>query len=515
MVRGDDNKPTGRPAWQRFAPWWVREPGPASSPTHRITRSVFLRGLGLIYLAAFWSLGVQIDGLVGSRGILPVGESLAQARLLFGRSSYWLFPTLLWIDPSDWLLSALCWGGAAVSVLLVVGVLPGPSTVILWMFYLSLTVAGRIFLAYQWDMLLLETGLLAILLAPWSMWLDRDKRQVPRLVIWLLRWLLFRLMFLAGVVKLASGDPTWRAWQALQYHYETQPIPTWTSWYVHQAPPWFQALSVGLMFWCELVAPLLIFSPRPGRWITLVSIAGLQLLIIATGNYGCFNLLAILLCVSLLDDRDFGKKAPGTETREAPGRARRILLGALGSVILLVTSMEFLSTLWPAVPIPSQLQAVVSWVAPLRSMNSYGLFAVMTTERPEITVEGSDDGEHWRPYLFRWKAGELDRSPRFVTPHLPRLDWQMWFAALDGDVRHVPWFLSFTKRLLEGSPEVLGLLRENPFPARPPRYVRARLDRYHFTTWGDRNWWRSEPLGLFCPPLELSDFSPDTSRSNP
>ena len=162
--------------------------------------------------------------------------------------------------------------------------------------------------------------------------------------------------------------------------------------------------------------------------------------------------------------------------------------------------MQGLDRTGPTVIFPAPLEALRRWVEPFHSMNAYGLFAVMTTERPEIVVEGSDDGETWAPYAFRWKPGDVDRRPRFTTPHMPRLDWQMWFAALAGDCRSQRWFLAFEQRLLEGSPDVLRLLQDNPFPARPPRYLRARLRQYHFTGRGAEAWWQWDEAGLYCPP---------------
>ena len=223
-------------------------------PTYRRTRTIFLRGMGLVYLAAFWSLAVQADGLIGSQGIAPVSEFLDGARQNLGVERYWQIPTVMWLDASDQGLHGLCWGGVVISGLLIAGIFAGECLTLLWLGYLSLVSVGQPFLGYQWDALLLEAGFLAILLAPWGLRLDRATRGPSGVAIWLVRWLIFRVMFLAGVVKLTSGDPAWSAWEALRYHYETQPLPTWTSWWMHQLPPWFQAMSVGVVFWCELIA---------------------------------------------------------------------------------------------------------------------------------------------------------------------------------------------------------------------------------------------------------------------
>jgi hypothetical protein len=476
-------------------------------------RAMFVRGLALTYLAAFASLAVQLDGLIGSNGILPAREFLEAVRPLLGRRRYLQLPTVFWLDGSDRALHLVCWGGIVAGAIGAVGLLPRVCLIFLWLGYLSLMVVGQPFLGYQWDTLLLETGLLGILFAPGNLWLGRARREPSPGVVFLLRWLLFRLMFESGVVKLTSGDPTWRAWQALAYHYETQPLPPWTSWYMHQLPPWFQRVSIGIMFWAELVAPWFVFGPRALRVVGLSSLALLQLLIAATGNYGFFNVLSLVLCLTLVEDRDWsrlGRWMGCDRDRDEPsppprprGGWRRLALGLAGAIIVSVTTMQGLDRTGATVVFPAPLETVREWVEPFHSLNAYGLFAVMTTERPEIVVEGSDDGETWAPYAFRWKPGDLDRRPRFTTPHMPRLDWQMWFAALAGDCRSQTWFLAFERRILEGSPEVLGLLQSDPFPAHPPRYLRASLYQYHFTGRGATTWWRREPAGLFCPPVRL------------
>jgi hypothetical protein len=506
--------------------------------SHRRMRSALLRGLGLVYLAAFGSLAVQLDGLIGSRGILPAAEYFDHVGRLLGRTpeTYAQLPSVFWLDASDRALHAVCWGGVGLSVLLIAGILPGLCLALLWAFYLSLAVAGQVFLSFQWDTLLLESGLLALLLTPWGWRLDRARDEPWIFSVWLFRWLVFRLMFESGVVKLTSGDPVWLSWRALDYHYYTQPLPTWTSWYIHQMPAWFHWISVGFMFYAELVAPFFIFWPRILRRVGFVSLVLLQFLILATGNYGFFNVLAVVLCLSVLDDRDLAmvaalvrrrRESPreGTVPREGEAPAepssiparqearppgwsvpRRAVMGVAGGVLVAVTGRQAIEAALPRAVLPTPLLAstelLSEMIEPLRSANPYGLFRVMTTERPEITVEGSDDGENWRPYRFRWKPGELDRRPRFTTPHMPRLDWQMWFAALAGDCRREPWFFRFERRLFEGSPEVLALLRENPFPDSPPRYLRARLSLYTFTRWGSPNWWDSRDVGLYCPPME-------------
>ncbi len=486
-----------------------------SRPTHALTCWVFLRLLGLIYFIAFLSLWMQISGLVGSNGISPAAEYLEAVRERIGFERYYLLPTLCWLDASDDFLQFLCGGGALLALLLIFGVTPTPVLCLLWGFYLSLATVCNKFLGYQWDALLLETGFLAIFFAPLQI-LPKFSRESPPspTVLWLLRWLLFRLIFASGFVKLVSGDETWYNLTALNYHYETQPLPTWIGWYAHQAPEWFQKMSVAGMFVIELIVPFLIFAPRRLRFIACAMLIALQLLILATGNYCFFNLLTIALCILLLDDECLRRLLPkhiGTlfkapQTLIASPRYRNVVVAGLATIILLVSSILMTGMFLQRRNLPMFARHVLRWTAPFRTINSYGLFRVMTTSRPEIVVEGSNDGRTWEEYTFKWKPGDLQRPLRWVTPHQPRLDWQMWFAAL-GSYRHNQWFLNFMVRLLQGSPEVLALLDGTPFPDSPPRYIRAVLYDYHFTDFDTKHSegarWRRERKGLYCPILSL------------
>jgi hypothetical protein len=477
-----------------------------------LSRWLFLRLLGVVYLAAFLSLWVQIDGLIGSDGVLPVADFLTAVRQALGSERYYHVPTLCWLNASDQFLTGLCTGGTVLSCMLILGLAPAPVLFLLWAFYLSLTVAGQVFLGYQWDALLLETGFLAIFFAPLRLW-DRLDRAAPpsSVVLWLLRWLLFRLLFRSGMVKLLSDDPSWRSLTALQYHYETQPLPTWTSWYMHQLPGWFQQLSVLMTFAAELLLPLLIFGPRRCRHVACAGIVALQLLIAATGNFGFFNLLTIVLCVPLLEDGFFPARwrtrlaRPGEPEAHPKVRTWSSWLTVpVAGLILIMSLVPFLQKCGFTNWWPPWLVRAYHTVASFHSVNNYGLFAVMTPERPEIIVEGSSDGRTWRPYEFKWKPGDPGRRPAFTGLHMPRLDWQMWFAAL-GRWQENPWFIHFLVRLRQGSPNVLKLLDRNPFAEQPPRYLRALLYQYHFTDSATRRqdgtWWRREKIDFYCPVL--------------
>jgi len=467
-----------------------------------LTRQIFLRGLAVIYAIAFLSLWVQIDGLVGSRGILPVHSLLERAQSELGTERYQLLPTLCWWNNSDRFLHLLCGGGVAASALAVAGIAQLPAFVLMYVFYLSLSVAGQDFLDFQWDVLLTEAGFLAILLASWQ--IRARATPPPRTILWLLRWLLFRVMFMSGVVKLSSGDASWRSLTALQFHFQTQPLPTWPAWYAQQLPAWFQRFSCGGVFFFELVVPLLIFAPRRPRLAAFWMIVFFQLLIAATGNYGFFNFLTIVLCLTLPDDeywrwllrlRRAAKKRPKPRLRWP-----RWVTIPVGAALLALSLPQFVAAFGVDFPWPAPLTDFCRWAEPLRISNGYGLFAIMTTRRPELIVEGSDDGMAWKTYDFKWKPCDVRRRPAFSEPHMPRLDWQMWFAALGGP-RDSPWLYYFLDSLLKGSPDVLALLADNPFPEHPPRYVRVMMYEYRFTTAAERRatgaWWHRDLIGLF------------------
>jgi predicted DCC family thiol-disulfide oxidoreductase YuxK len=501
-------------------------------PQILLVRSLFLKLLAVVYFCAFASLWTQIEGLIGAKGILPAQQTVAgwhqyYEQQGYGFSRYFKEPSLCWMGASNAWLHAQCAAGTIASILLLAGVAPRFALAALWFLYLSLTRVSDVFLGYQWDNLLLETGLLSIFLAPWGL---RPRRNhitaVPVVVVWLLRWLLFRLMFASGCVKLLRGDTAWRELTALQYHYETQPLPTWVAWFAHHLPAWLQKWSAVGMFSIELAVPFLIFLPRRPKLIACVLFIALELGIALTGNYTFFNVLTIALCVLLLDDAYLRRLIPErwgarciSPIEPRPfSPAMRYPIGALAVVIMVITSVQMLG-MFRAQPDdrPPKL-CLYQAVAPFRSINSYGLFAVMTTTRPEIIIEGSDDAKQWLAYEFKHKPGALERRPGFVAPHQPRLDWQMWFAAL-GTYRENPWLLAFCQRLLEGSPDVAGLLEPDAFTNAPPKYVRALVYDYKFTTPAERKqsgaWWKREPKALYLPVLTLQGEGTNRSLAVP
>jgi hypothetical protein len=470
----------------------VTEPAP-----HRRSEWLFVRALALVYAIAFASFGWQSMGLVGSSGIAPVSGNLARASQALGSAAWTAVPTLFWLSSSDAAIRAVCLAGLACAVLAFTGFYWRAALVCAFVLYLSLVSAAPDFLSFQWDYLLLEAGFLAIFLA------------LSPAVPWLFRCLLFRLMFFSGFVKLASGDSTWRSLTALTVHYQTQPIPTPLAWYTHQLPLWFQRASCAGVFFVELAAPFLIFGPRRVRHTAAVLLISLQLLIALTGNYAFFNLLTIALCLFLIGEELPARALPDPRL---PAPARRTLALSLSVLIGTLSLLEVAGSLRATIPIPGR--TLLSAAAPFGIVNSYGLFANMTTTRPEIVIEGSSDGIVWRAYEFRYKPGRRDRHPPWVAPYQPRLDWQMWFAALGG-WRENPWILRFAVRLLEGKPEVLALLETNPFPHAPPRLVRAQLYDYRFTTWGSRDWWTRTLTGDYFPPVSREQLAYFTAQDLP
>lgn len=531
-------------------------------PTYLWAQRWFLRALGVIYLIAFVSLWVQVDGLVGRNGMSPVNQFLPAVRAQLGLDAYGLLPTLCWFNSSDAFLHFLCGSGVACSLLLIFGVAPAVSLVALFVLYLSLTIAGQDFFSFQWDILLLETGFLSIFFAPWRLWLRRlllfrpfevpssgapdpvnaELRTAPVTTpvspagLFLLKLLLFKLMLMSGVVKLTSGDDSWgwvnrsihwSALTALNYHYWSQPLPTVFAWWADKSPEWFKHFSVAFCLVVEIIVPFFIWAPRRLRLIAAGLLIFLQLTIAITGNYCFFNLLTIALCLLLIDDSVVGTDRrtvlsqnvgatglPAVALAKAGGRALpQRLCVYVGMFVIVVTlpinGWLIFSAFKPLNRPPRALANLYERLQAFRIVNGYGLFRVMTKDRCEIMLEGSSDGVDWLPYEFKWKPGDVKRAPGWCAPHQPRLDWQMWFAAL-GTPRENPWFVALIYRLLQGSHEVNDLLANNPFPHEPPRYIRAMFYRYRFTTPDELRhtgaWWKREELREYLPAVSLEQF---------
>ena len=490
-------------------------------PTYFASRRWFLRALGVVYLIAFVSLWVQVDGLIGTRGVSPVGDFLPAAHQQLDGRAFWILPTLCWFNSSDAFLHFLCGAGVVLSLLLIVGITPILSLIGLFVFYLSLTIAGQTFLSFQWDILLLETGFLSIFLAPWGLWPRNlfgprsatvaTEEPVSRIALFLLKLLLFKFLLMSGVVKLTSGDDCWWNLTALDYHYWSQPLPTIFAWWADQHPEWFKHFSVAFCLVVEIIVPVFIWAPRRLRLLATGLIIFLQIAIALTGNYCFFNLLTIALCLLLIDDSVWHRQRGALQVGGTRAVVSHNRLSILAPVLVLIVTLPL--NLWlifsafkPRAPWPGALAFAYRYVEPFRIVNGYGLFRVMTKERREIIIEGSADGTDWLPYEFKWKPGDVKRAPGWCAPHQPRLDWQMWFAALEMPQQN-PWFLRLLEELLRGSPPVIGLLERNPFPDKPPRYTRAMFYDYRFTTAEEHRqtgaWWKRRELREYVPALSL------------
>ncbi len=543
-----------RQLFSRINRWlWGARP---ELPRYELTTALLVRALGLIFLTAFISLWVQIHGLVGENGILPAGDFMRSAAAYFDQTGetfnrYFRLPTLGWIAAGNLALHTYCLLGVLCSLLVVIGRAPAAALAGCWLFYLTLVGLGQDFLSFQWDVLLLEAGLLVALIAPWCRRLELGRISRPLLGILLVRWLLFRLMLESGAVKWLSGDLAWRNFSALQFHFETQPLPHWLSWHVHHLPAWLLKAATLGMFAIELLVPFLIFAPRRLRLFAAGAFAVLQFGIIATGNYGCFNWLTLVLCLALLDDRAFRdsmewlkRKMPalakskaglwagrtfnqGDETRAADAppaqpvstsrleRIRRRVLIAYAVTVVLIGLAQLDNVFGSR----SRSGGPVTWlrskVEPFRVVNTYGLFAVMTTSRPELIIEGSLDGVAWRPYVFKYKPGPLARRPPIVPLHMPRLDWQLWFAALQ-EGNPPRWLGNFAQRLFERSPDVLDLLANDPFPDQPPRYMRVLAFDYRFSNSSMRkntgHWWIGLNRRHYVPMMQWEPPKPGPTK---
>ena len=479
----------------------VRDSSTGGVEEYRAVIRLFLRLLGLVYLAAFTSIGVQIVGLAGEQGILPVGEMLQRAQGELGVQAYWHYPTLFWISHGDWALRGVALAGGLFSLALLFGRWVRVSLILLFVLYLSLFHAGQLFMNFQWDYLLLEAGFLAIFLPGGS-----------RVVIWLFRWLLFRLRFLSGLSKLVSQDPTWAGFTALNHYFETQPLPHIGAWYAHQLPEWVLKTGVGVVFFVELVVPFMMLLPRRFRLFAAGATVAMQLLIMLTSNHNYFNLLTIVLCLFLIDDRALRRMTPGWLRQAPPGAAdappRRHGGGVTGALalslvlVVVVVSAGQMAGFFRRTPPVAWVGAVEEAVWPFRIVNRYHVFPTIREARIELEVEGAGPDGVWKPYRFAFKPGDIDQVTPVVIPHQPRLDWMMWFVPM-GHPLNLYWFDRFLQRLRENAPEVTALLAENPFVERPPDALRVQVYRYRFVDPFERAaggaWWTREYLGPFVP----------------
>ena len=465
------------------------------------TSGLVLRGIGLVYAVAFASLGVQVLGLMGSEGILPVVDTLDQVQSRLGRKGWWWLPSVFWFNASDGVLVGGCIVGALLGLGVCAGRLRTPWVMLaLWGLYLSFCGVGGVFLNFQWDALLLEAGLVGVFLVGPS-------AKGSWLAVWILRLLLFKLLLFSGLAKLLSGDVSWLDATALDFHFFTQPLPGQISWRLHHAPSWVREAGVWLTFLVEIPLAFLALGPARARVVCWIGTCVLMGLIMLTGSYGFFNLLTVVLAFSLLNDdqiRKAWKRLPSSGSPLADPGLTRLFLVVWVLFSVLAGGRSLLRQDW----VPESMQPGVRLVSGLRSFNGYGLFRVMTRTRPELILEVSADGEVWEAWPNRWKPWSADIAPRGSGFHMPRLDWQLWFEALAVQRnRRSPWAHAFLLGVLEGREPVIGLLGPDPLGEAQPVAVRMRVDDFRFSSpdWREQSgqWWFTETQGLYGPPIGL------------
>lgn len=478
-----------------------------------LTRFWFQRSLAVIYFVGFLIAANQFRALCGENGILPV-------RLFLKRVNFWDAPSIFWLNSSDTALFVAALVGLALSVFALSGlsesfdgvlghIVSAVVWITLWALYLSFVNVGQTFYSFGWETMLLETGFLAIFLGP-------TKAAPPVLVIWLLRWVLFRLMFGAGLIKI-RGDECWRNLTCMNYHWETQPMPNPLSWYFHQFPEWMNKLAVLFNHFVELGVPVFFFGPRFFRHSAGLLTIIFQGILILSGNLSWLNWLTIVIAISCFDD----SLLPGVPAfwESLVGKVGGVVLapvqqgfflqmaGGMPSLLIYgLGALVFVLSVQPVLNLFSSAQVMNTSFDPLHLVNTYGAFGSITRVRYEVDIEGTDDAvitpsTQWKEYLFRGKPSEVDRMPPVISPYHLHLDWQMWFAAM-GPYWQQPWILNFVAKLLEGNEQVESLLRYNPFPSHPPKYIRAILYEYHF---GKTTWWERKRVGVYLPPLSLND----------
>jgi len=513
----------------------------AGPRTRFVPRWIFLRSLSAFYFSAFVSLFFQIEGLIGPRGVLPAQKFLTTLQEETGPLRFWYAPTLFWLSSGEHMMMAVTWMGLIASIAAFCNLWPRLSFFLCFICFLSFVSAADAFSSYQSDGMLLEAGFLALFFAPRGIFPGLGiASPTSRASMFLLQWEWFRIYFESGIVKLLSGDSEWRDFTAMDEYYQNGPLPTWIGWYMEHLPHWFHAATVAATLGMELVVVWMLFLPRRARLICFCIVTPWEIAVILTANYTFLNYLVLALGFLLLDDRSVWrllpmrvraalpvpaneKTAPQVpdaiftldsvneleQSNPVPARGwtrvlatARIFLSALMLTwIAYATTLEMIRIPWHDLPLPTEPAIALE---PLRIANQYGLFAVMTRGRYEIEFQGSNDGENWTPYLLRYKPQALDKPPGIYAPYQPRFEWNLWFASL-GDWRQNNLVPLTEERLLENDPDVLSLFHGNPFGQSPPRYVRAVLWQYWFTSMEEKrrsgNWWKRSLMGLYAPEL--------------
>src|SRR5437667_6153226 len=483
----------------------------ARGNSYWLTRFIILRLLGFVYTIAFFVAARQLVPLAGRSGLTPAHDYLYNIHSALGSRTEGILelPTLFWFGCTDQGMSTFAWVGFVLSLIVLGGYANAILLAALWAMYMSIVHVGQIWYGYGWEIQLLETGFLSIFLCPLLDGRPFPKCRPPLLVICLFRWLGFRIMVGAGLIKL-RGDTCWRDLTCLYYHYETQPIPNPLSRYLHFAPHWFHRVETACNHFIELIVPWFSFGPRHARHIAGVLLVSFQIILIISGNLSFLNYVTIIPFLACFDDTFLGRVLPKSLVRRAEQAAQQSEPSRINNTIAIVLSILVVYLrIAPVLNLVSGRQLMNYSYDPLDLVNTYGAFGSVGRERPEIIFEGTDDAfitgdTKWREYEFKAKPGDPNRRPAIIAPYQPRIDWQIWFAALASPAEY-PWTLHFVWKLLHNDSGTLSLLANNPFPNAPPHYIRARLYRYQFAPPGDRAWWRREPIGEWLPALSTDD----------
>ena len=493
--------------------WWQRLL--ADRSTYELTRFAILRLLALVYLVAFVALYRQLDPLIGSRGLEPASSFLAWERMHLGGSAYWRVPTLFWFGASDRAMHAACWVGIALSAAALAGVTNALVELALWALYLSFVHVGQTFYGYGWEIQLLETGFLAVFLCPLRGIAPLPDASTPKTIVWLFRWLIFRVMIGAALIKLRN-DPCWRDLTCLDYHFETQPNPNPLAWWMHHAPWPVHAVGVLFNHFVELVVPWFAFGFRRYRHAAGALLVAYQVSLILSGNLSFLNWLTMVPALACFDDSALSVFVPmrtrarllsrfGTLERS---RSQARFATALGIVVAVLSVA-------PITNLASCSQSMNRSFVPLDLVNTYGAFGTVDRERYEVILEGTRDevpdrSARWEEYELPCMPGDPRRRPCVISPYHYRLDWQMWFvgngAARGETIEDEPWLVHLVWQLLAGVASPKPLLAANPFAEAPPKWIRADIWRYAFTR--DRAeaqgaWWKRERVGVFLRPVSL------------
>jgi hypothetical protein len=489
------------------ADWVTREGDDA--PGNWLGRFLLLRVLGLVHLMAFLTLYFQGPALIGPGGLEPAVTMLGDVAAAAGGrgAGFWALPTVFWLGAGDTALRVAGLVGAGLSLVVLAGYANAILLTVLCLLQISVVNIGQTFYAFGWEIQLVETGFLCIFLCP--LWRGRafPDRATPALTIWLLRWLAIRIMWGAGLIKL-RGDSCWRDLTCLDFHFETQPIPSPLSPLFHHLPGWAHKLGVLFNHLVEIVAPFLIFGPRRIRYLGGALMLALQLVLIASGNLSFLNWLTLVPILACFDDRLWRRLLPGPLVARADrARAAAAPSRAQGAVVGVVAAAVALLSIAPVLNLLSGRQLMNTSFTRLPLVNTYGAFGTVGRERNELVFEGTDDAEvtattRWHPYELKCKPGDPERRPCWMSPYHYRLDWLLWFAAM-GTPREYPWAVHLVWKLLHADAGARGLLAVDPFGGQPPRFIRVDLYRYRFAPRGARAWWERTRLGPWLPPLAV------------